>query len=318
MNERVLSSIINTTRLRILREVAACGTITAAAKALYMTQPAVSQQIAALEREVGVQLLERTTRSMRLTDAGMKLVHHADVILADCEIALADVRASCQKVAGTVRLSVFRTAAGSVALTALVALRRDYPDLEVVTRDLPAEEAMLALKAGKLDIALAYEWDVAPMPEDPGIDRYPLFTEPLVVLLPKGHPLADGPVRLRSLRDENWCVSEDSTYGRDVLGRIAESIGLEMHVVFESDNFRAIGSAVEAGLGVGLAPQMTDLRGLDIVVQPLIEPTLERTIFAAVRRGSGQTPTIRTVLDALAAPANWPESLLARVNAENR
>jgi molybdate transport repressor ModE-like protein len=295
--------MINTTRLQILREVAACGTITAAAKALYMTQPAVSQQIAALEREVGVPLLERTTHSMRLTAAGLKLVRHADTILADCEIALADVRAVSGTVAGTVRMSVFRTAAGSVALTALINLRRDYPELEVITQDIPSDSAILALKAGKLDIGLSYEWNTAPIPEDPGLDRYPLFTEPLVVLLPANHPLACGPVRLRDLRDERWCVAQDSSYGREVIGRIASSIGIEIRGVFESDNFRAIGSAVEAGLGVGLAPLMTDLRGLDIAIQPLTEPSLDRTIFACVRRGSGETPTIKAVLDALAAPA---------------
>jgi molybdate transport repressor ModE-like protein len=303
MDQRILPSILNTTRLRILREVAACGTLTAAAKALYMTQPAVSQQIAALEREVGVPLVERTTRSMRLTEAGLTLVRHADVILADCEEALADIRSSSEKIAGVVRMSIFRTAAGSIALTAMVDLRKDYPDLEVVTRELPADAAVLALKAGQLDIALSYEWDVAPIPLDPGLDRFPLFREPLVVLLPARHPLGSDPVRLRDLADERWCVSQDSSYGREVVGRIAESIGLEMHVVFESDNFRAIGSAVEAGLGVGLAPLMTDLRGLGIVVQPLVEPSLYRTVYAVTRRCSGHTPTIKAVLDALAVPA---------------
>jgi len=310
MDPRTLPSILNTTRLRILREVAACGTLTAAAKALYMTQPAVSQQIAALEREVGVPLVERTTRSMRLTDAGLRLVHHADVILADCEEALADVRSSSEVIAGVVRMSIFRTAAGSIALAAMVDLRREHPDLEVVAKDIPADAAILALKAGKLDIALSYEWDVAPVPPDPGLDRYPLFREPLVVLLPANHPLASAPVRLRDLRDERWCVSQDSSYGGELIGRIAESIGLEMNVVFESDNFRAIGSAVEAGLGVGLAPMMTDLRGLDVAVQPLIEPSLTRSIFAVTRKCSGQTPTIKVVLEALAAPAcslHWPE-----------
>lgn len=302
MDPRTLPSILNTTRLRILREVAACGTLTGAAKALYMTQPAVSQQIAALEREVGVPLVERTTRSMRLTEAGLKLVRHADVILADCEEALADVRSSSEKVSGTVRMSVFRTAAGSVALAAIVNLRRDYPDLEIVTRDMPADSAILALKAGKLDIALAYEWDTAPIPEDPGLDRFPLFREPLVVLMPAHHRLADGPVRLRDLRDERWCVSQEAGYGGELIGRIAESIGMEMRIVFESENFRAIGSAVESGLGVGVAPLMTDLRGLDIAVQPLIEPTLGRTIIAVTRKCSASAPAIRAVLDALAAP----------------
>jgi len=302
MDGPTLPSILNTTRLRILREVAACGTLTAAAKALYMTQPAVSQQIAALEREVGVPLVERTTRSMRLTDAGLRLVEHADVILADCEKALAEVRASSNEVSGTVRMSVFRTAAGSLALAAIVELRREYPQLEVITRDLPCDAAMLALKAGTLDLALAYEWDVVPIPDDSGIDRYPLFKEPVMAVLPAGHRLAGGPVRLRDMRSENWCLTHDTGYGREVFDRIAESIALDMRVVFESDNFRAIGSAVEAGLGVGLVPLMTDTRGLDVVLQPLEEPTLTHTVFAAVRKGSGSTPAIRAVLDAFAKP----------------
>lgn len=303
MDNPTLPSILNTARLRILREVAACGTLTAAARALYMTQPAVSQQIAALEREVGVPLVERTTRSMRLTDAGLRLVQHADVILADCEKALAEIRASSSEVSGTIRMSVFRTAAGSIALAAIVGLRNEYPNLEIITRDMSSEDAVLALKAGNLDLALVYEWDVAPIPDDTGIDRYPLFKEPVMVVLPADHHLAGGSVRLRDMHNERWCLTHDSGYGREVFERITDSIDLKMRVVFESDNFRAIGSAVEAGLGVGLAPLMTDMRGLDVVLQPLIEPTLTRTVFAAVRKGSGTTPAVRAVLDALAMPA---------------
>lgn len=303
MDANALPSILNTTRLQILREVAACGTLTAAAKALYMTQPAVSQQIAALEREVGVPLVERTTRSMRLTEAGMRLVEHANVILANCESALADVRSSSEAVSGVVRMSVFRTAAGSIALEALVNLRREYPELEVVTRDMSCDAAMLALKAAKLDIALAYEWDVAPIPDDPGLDRFLLFKEPLVVLLPSEYPLQGPSIRLRDLMQERWCVSADSSYGREVFAKIAESTGHTLKVTFASDNFRAIAAAVEAGLGVGVAPLMTDLRGMDIQIATLVEPSLTRTVFACVRKGAGQSRTIAAVLDALAEPA---------------
>lgn len=294
-----LPSVLNTTRLQILREVAACGTLTAAARALYMTQPAVSQQIAALEREVGVPLVERTTRSMRLTDAGLRLVQHADVILAECEVALADVRASAESVSGVVRMSVFRTAAGNVALAALVHLRQEYPDLTVVTRDMPCAQAILALKAAKLDIALNYEWDAAPLEQDPGLERFALFTEPLVVLLPPGHRITGDSVRLREILHEPWCVASDSSYGREVFDKIVQSTGESVDVVFESDNFRAIACAVEAGLGVGVAPRLTDLRGVDVRAVTLVDPHLTRTIFACVRKGSAQAPAIRVVLDAL-------------------
>lgn len=295
--------MLNTTRLRILREVSLRGTIAAAAEALYLTPPAVSHQLVVLEREIGVPLLKRTPRSVRLTDAGRRLVAHTETILAECEAAVADAQATAAAVSGTVRLSVFQTAAQSVALPALVALRRDHPELEVLTSDFEPARGIPALKAGRLDIALSSEWDFVPIPPDPGIDRHDLFSEPVVALLPRGHRLAGGPVRLRDLLAENWCIAGETASSRQAVERVAQAAGFEPRVVFESNYFRAIGSAVEAGLGVGIAPRMTDLRGLDLVIAPLTEPKMERRVYAAVRKGSGGAPAIRAVLDALAATA---------------
>ncbi len=295
--------MLNTTRLRILREVAERGTIAAAAEALFLTPPAVSHQLAVLEREVGVPLLDRTPRSVRLNEAGRRLVERAEVILAECEAAVADAQATAASVNGTVRLSVFQTAAQSVALPALVALRGAHPGLTVLTSDLEPARAVSALKAGELDIALSSEWDFVPVPADPGIDRVDLLAEPVVALLPTGHPLAGGPVRLRDLLAENWCVAHETASSRQAVTRFAQAEGFEPRVVFESNYFRAIGSAVEAGLGVGIAPRMTDLRGLDLAIVPLEEPRLERRVYAAVRKGSGRAPAIRAVLDAFVAVA---------------
>lgn len=303
--------MLNTTRLRILREVAQRGTIIAAAEALYLTPPAVSHQLKVLEAEVGVALLERTARSIRLTDAGMRLVEHAETILAQCEAAVADVVAVAGEVTGHLRLSTFQTAAQSFALPAVADLLQRYPMLDIVVEELEPARALPALKAGRIDIALSHEWDFVPLPKDAGIDRHDLLAEPIVVLLPPGHPLADGPVRLKDLAEERWCVALESAASRQAVERIAQSAGFEPRIVLESNYFRAIGSAVEAGLGVGVAPLMTDLRGLDIVLQPLIEPSMSRRIFAAVRRGSGGIPATRAVLDALAAVAGTlgPEGL---------
>src|SRR5450759_953229 len=118
---------LSTTRLRILREVAERGTIAAAATALYLTPPAISHQLRVLELEVGVPLLERTARSIRLTDAGTRLVAHAETILAECETALADVAKFVEQVTGTVRLSVFQTAAQTFALPALSLIHISEP-----------------------------------------------------------------------------------------------------------------------------------------------------------------------------------------------
>jgi len=291
--------MLNTTRLRILREVAARGTITAAAEALYLTPPAVSHQLATLEREVGVPLLERTARSVRLTDAGERLVAHAETILAECEAALADVEQFSEELNASIRLSTFQTAAQSVALPAMVALRERYPRLDVVARELEPLRALPALKAGQLDIALSHEWDFVPLKKDPGLDRLDLFSEPVVVLLPRNHALAGSPVRLVDLAEERWCVAQESAASRQAVERVANSKGFEPQIILESNYFRAIGAAVEAGLGVGIAPLMTDLRGLDIDIEPLVEPEMSRRIFAAVRKGSGGAPAMQAVLDAL-------------------
>jgi DNA-binding transcriptional LysR family regulator len=296
--------MLNTTRLRILREVNARGTIIAAAEALYLTPPAVSHQLATLEREVGVPLLERTARSIRLTEAGKRLVSHAETILAECESALADVAAFSEEVSGLIRVSVFQTAAQSIALPAFAALTARYPSLELFARELEPVRSLPALRAGQLDIALSHDWDFVPMPDDPGIDRVDLLEEPVVVLLPRGHRLAGKPVRLRDLAHDRWCVAQESATSRQAVERVAQAAGFEPKVILESNYFRAIGSAVEAGLGVGIAPLMTDLRGLDIAIQPLVEPRMKRRIFAAVRAGSGGSPAMQAVLNAFTDAAN--------------
>jgi DNA-binding transcriptional LysR family regulator len=290
--------VLNTTRLRILREVAARGTITAAAEALYLTPPAVSHQLATLERELGVPLLTRTGRSISLTDAGLRLVDHAETILAECERAIGDVTAFSEEVSGTVRISVFQTAAQSIALPAFAALIQCYPKLDLVVRGLEPVNALPALRAGQLDVALSHDWDFVPMPTDPSTDRYDLVEEPIVVLLPLGHRLAESSVTLRDLADESWCVAHESAASRQAFDRVAQAAGFEPRIFFESNYFRAIGAAVEAGLGVGIAPAMTDLRGLDIAIRPLVEPKMNRRIFAAVRSGSGDSPAIAAVLNA--------------------
>jgi DNA-binding transcriptional LysR family regulator len=308
--------MLNTTRLRILREVATRGTAAAAAKALYLTPPAVTYQLAALEREVGVPLLDRTAHSIRLTSAGMRLVQHADTILANCELALADVQALSDEVRGTVRLSVFRAAAGGITLAALRTLAHEYPDLEVLTSTVDPLRAVSELRAGRLDIAVSYEWNLTPKPADPGIDRHDLFTEPMVLLLPPDHAITQS-TSLQDLAGEPWCIAQDQEHGRQVVEQVAHACGCEPRVVFESDHFRAIASAVEAGIGVGLVPLMTDLRGVDVIIRPLDEPRLDRLIFAAVRPGSGESLAIRAVLDALSSPACALMSNTVRSNARH-
>ena len=214
--------MLNTQRLRILREVASRGTITAAAEALFLTPPAVSHQLATLEREVGVPLLQRTARSIRLTDAGRLLAERAEVILAECESAMAEVASFSEEVSGSVRISVFQTAAQSIALPAFSALTERYPRLDLQIRGLEPVRALPALRAGQLDIAMSHEWDLVPVEPDPSIDRYDLLREPAVVLLPRSHRLGGRPVHLRELALDRWCVAQETASSRQA-GRRSQS-----------------------------------------------------------------------------------------------
>lgn len=292
---------LNTTRLRILREIAARGTISAAAEALWLTPSAVSQQMSALEREVGVQLLERTPRSVRLTDAGTRLVAHAERILAECETAIADLESQTGRITGTVRVSAFSTAAQAFLLPALQLLRDRAPSLTILANDLEPHESMPALKSGHLDLVVSHEYNMTPPYSDPGIDRTDIITERMLLALPASHPLADKTSRMADFADERWIVGQEATFCRDAVVRAAHLAGFEPRMELNFNDYRVIANAVRRGLGIALVPRIADLQGIDgLSIRALEEPKLERTIFSAVRKGSGKSPGIAAVLEALA------------------
>jgi DNA-binding transcriptional LysR family regulator len=299
------NTTLNTTRLRILREIAERGTISAAADALWLTPSAVSQQMSALERELGVQLLERSPRSVRLTDAGVRLVAHAERILAECEAAVADLEAQTGRVTGTVRISAFPTAAQAFLLPALALLRERFPSLTILASDLEPHESMPALKSGQLDLVVSHEYNLLPPYSDPGIDRRDIVTERMMLALPATHPLADKSSRLGDFADENWIVGQEATFCRDAVMRAAHLAGFEPRLELQFNDFRVIANAVRRGLGVALIPRIADMQGIDgLCLRALEEPRLERTIFAAVRRGSAESPAIAAVLEALMEAAS--------------
>ena len=296
------SPALNISRLRILREIATRGTISAAAEALWITPSAVSQQMTALERELGVALLERTPRSVRLTDAGTRLVAHAETILADCEAAIADLEAGTGEVTGTVRVSAFTTAEQQFLLPALQIVRERYPKLKVLVTDFEPVDAMPALKSGQFDVVVGHEYNVRPPYADPGIDRTQILTERMLLALPAAHPLADKSARLLDFADERWIVGPEGTSCRDAVVCAANIAGFEPTIELQFEDYRVIADAVRRGLGVALIPRIADLYGIGgLSLRALEDPRLERTIFAAVRKGSSENPGISAVLEALRA-----------------
>ncbi len=298
--------MLNVNRLRMLREVAARGTIAAAAEALFMTPSAVSQQMAVLEREAGTPLLERQGRGVRLTDAGARLVANTELILADIERAEADLAAASRGVVGHVRVSAFPTAARALLIPVLSKLRDAYPNLRVSMVDLEPEESVPALKARDLDVVVAYEWDLLPRLQDRGLEREELFSEPVYLALPAAHRLAGaGPVRLADLTEEEWIVGRDSTSMLDLVVAATRRAGYEPQTDFHSMDFQVILAAVGQGLGVALVPPLALIGTYpNVEFTTVSDLQLDRTIWASIRRGSRGTPGISAVLSALREQAS--------------
>lgn len=295
--------MLDVRRLRILREVAAHGTIAACAEALSYTPSAVSQQLAALEREVGLPLLERNGRGVRLTDAAATLVGHTERILAALEAAEADLKAMTEEVEGSLRLAAFPTAASTFVAPAIAALETDHPGISVAYRELESDDSLPALKHGEIDLAVAY--DFPPHDPDPGLDREELFVDPLRVALPIGHEAAGArAVPLAALARERWITPEEGTWCRDLVTLACSAAGFAPHVAFESNDFRVFFELVSAGLGVAVIPGLAGaFPHPGVVVRPLRGQCMARRVFIAIRRGSGRRPAIAAMSKALRGQA---------------
>ena len=189
---RFFFTMLDLRRLRLLRELSARGTIGAVAEALSYSPSAVSQQLALLEREAGVPLLERAGRNVRLTAAAQRLVVHTDALLARVEEAEADLEATAEQITGTVKVAAIQSAGLYLLAPALRRLSLAHPALRVEVTDAEPETTMPALALGTLDLVLGDEYPFLPLPPDPRLDLEPLLEERFRVMLPADHRLAAG------------------------------------------------------------------------------------------------------------------------------
>jgi len=185
--------VLDLYRLRLLRELHRRGTITAVAQALSFSPSAISQQLATLERETGVRLLEPAGRRVRLTPQAEVLVEHAEVLLADMERAETALARSVGDTAGTLRIAAFQTAVMTLVPAALLELRLHHPDLRVEITELEPDEAVPALVAGDFDLVIAEEYPDQPLPQMSGTERANLLTDPLLLVTPAAWP--EQPIR---------------------------------------------------------------------------------------------------------------------------
>lgn len=291
--------MLDVRRLRLLRDLARLGTIAAVAQAHAYTPSAVSQQLAALQREAGVPLLEHTGRSVSLTPAGTALVHHAETVLAALEAASATLAAARTGLSGTVRIGAFPSAVPTLLPAALVALGRDHPTLDLMVTELDPVDMPDALRDRRLDVALWHDYDIAPVEPDPGVDSVPLLDETVFLAVPADEAVDRAGDPVDDAREAAWIVGSPGTLCHTVALRVCQTAGFTPRVRHHADDFTAVLALVAAGQGVALVPELGATHPpADVRLLPL---DVHRRTRIAYRRGAGAHPAVAACVTALEA-----------------
>jgi DNA-binding transcriptional LysR family regulator len=301
--------MLSTHRLRILREVAYRGSFSAAAETLSYTQSAVSQQIAALEAETRMTLLERHPRGVSLTAAGQTLVRHAEGILASLDSAEAALAAIAGLHGGRLRMASFPTAGATLMPLAIATFRASYPDVELTLAEGEPPEIVPRLRAGELDLALLFDFAGETTMHD-GMSQVQLLEDPMYLALPRRHALAaKRKLRLEDLEHEAWIqTSSASPCARHVV-RCCHAAGFEPSVTFESDDYQTVQGLVAAGVGVALIPELAlSVVREDTVIRALAPHPPVRHVIAAVPAGARLVPGATAMLGMLEETAREYEA----------
>src|SRR5215218_6912877 len=279
--------MLDVRRMRVLREVAVQGSFSAAAEALSFTQSAVSQQIAALERETGTILVQRSARGVRLTEAGEALVRHADAVLARLAEAEAELEAIAGLRGGRLRMAAFESAGATLMPLAIADFRAKHPAIELSMSLGEPEHVEPQLKSGELDLALGFG---SRYNQEDGVERHFLLEDPMLLVLPKD------------------CECNRLIYGA------CSAAGYDPRIAFETDDYAAVQGFVAAGVGVSLIAELglTTIRD-DILVRDLGRETPVRKIYAAVA-GGYRTPATTAMLEVLQDVAESYQSRRPRLS----
>lgn len=297
-------------RLRLLHALAHHGTVTAAAESLHLTGPAVTQQLAVLEKEVGVRLTERDGRRLRLTEAGQVLLGHTEILLDQLASAEADLVALRTEVRGTVRIGAFTSSIVALVPQALAAVRARHQDrLALHLTEVDVQESQAMLCRGELDIALVHSYDMEPWEPPPACERHPLFSGPLGVVVPADDPLAStvqptDPLDLALLASHPWITDTPRTECHETLRRLCAQAGFVPRVTAHCNDITATLALVAAGLGVAALPWNPICANWPGVALRRMAQVEQRHVFAVTRRSGNRHPAVQVVLEALqeAAP----------------
>lgn len=325
--------MLNVGRLRVLVEVARQGSFSAAAEALSYTQSAVSQQIATLEAETGMTMLERGPRGVRLTSAGEALVEHAESILARLGAAEDELAAIAGLRAGRLKMASFPTAGATLMPLAIARFRARHPDVELTLAEGEPEEIAPRLRAGELDLALLFEFGAAGTSAGAGdagagdagtsadvgdasvgdagagaggagwqgLARVELLEDPLFLTLPADHPFARRQdLRLSDLSGEAWVQTSAASPCARYVVRSCHAAGFEPNVAFESDDYQTVQGLVAAGVGVALIPELAlSVVREDVAIRELAPHSPLRRVLAAAPNDARLNPAAPAMLTVL-------------------
>ncbi|MFI6448727.1 LysR family transcriptional regulator [Kitasatospora sp. NPDC050543] len=289
--------------IKTFHEVVRAGSYSAAARELGYTQPAITQQMKALERSVGVPLFARAGRGLKLTEAGEALARHAEVILGSLSAAQQQLTALARLRAGRVRVCAFPSANATLIPEAMAQLLAEHPGVRVELLEAEPPYSLQRLMRGECDIALAFSYPGMAADVPPELVEIPLMEDLLTVLLPVGHPLGRRhAVRLVDLAGERWIAGCPRC--RANLLHVCAEEGFAPDVVFTTDDNLAVQSLVAAGVGIALMPALVlSFMCHRKVTGRAVEPHLRRQVSAYVLREHREIPATTLVLDSLRAAA---------------
>ena len=242
-------------RLRTLRELSVRKTMAAVAEALHISPSAVSQQLALLEEEVGIVLIERRGRGVTLTLAGARLVERAERILIELESARADIAELKKIISGELRIAAFPSVAAALVAGTVHELHRLHPRLTVLFDEMEPAESLAALRSWQTDVAVIDDLNVPPGALDPNVETIPLTEDVFNVMVSKGHRLADRPtVSLQELRNEQWALdTASSTYAR-MLSDSCQAAGFNSNIVARCKGFEVTIALIREGYAISIIP----------------------------------------------------------------
>ena len=290
--------MLNPWRLRLLCQLETLGTVRAVAAAASQSASSVSQQLAVLEAEAGVPLLERTGRRVRLTPAGHLVAQRGRDILDRLAETEGELRALRGEPSGIVRVAAFQSAIHSFVLPTVFRLGTSHPNVEIHVHELEPHESTSAVLSGDVELAITTT-DFLDVPRHADLHLIPLANDPIVLIAPLGHRVGDqDQVDLASLADEKWTFDVPGSFMSNLAIRLCRDAGFEPHVGCRFNNYLITGQHVANGGSIALLPRLAVDSQFPLLIRPLAPP-VQRNVTAAVRRSSASSASVNLTLETL-------------------